>query len=271
MDASKWLTNEDGLAWLGAGLAYIYFVLAFVAVRLVKRDSPVVVRYEPPEGISPAAAAWLLERGELPRAIAAAIVSMAAQGALSIERFDNTYVLRKGSSQTKSLTPEEKALAYSWFRRGDTFSLPAAAKELQTAVKDFGDAVESVLNPTYFTKNLLLYIPAWILSAMTAVFALYNGNILDVGNWGVLYVLPYGFFFIWGMLVLSSHSFGRTLRKLGTFVPGRDVPQQPLAFRDLLPLGLLALSFIGLVLLAGLSSVTAASVVAALLVLRVEK
>lgn len=267
MDASKWLANEDGLAWLGAGLTYVYFILAFVAVRSAKRDSAVVVRYELPDGISPGAAAWLLEGGELPRALGAAIVSMAAQGALTIERFGDTYVLRKGSHQSQSLAPEENALVYWWFRCGDTFSLPAPAAELRAAVKDFGSAVESVLNPIYFTKNLLLYIPAWILSAMTAVFALYNGNILNLDNWGVLYVLPYGFFFIWGMLVLGSHSLGRTLKKLGTFVPGRSVPKQPLAARDLLPLGLLALSVIGLVLLAGLSSITAASVVAALLVL----
>lgn len=268
MNAPEMLTNEDGLSWLGVGLTYVYFVLAFVAVRLVKRQTTVVVRYEPPGGISPAAAAWLLERGELPRAIGAAILSAVAKGVLTIERFGDTYHLRKLSSETQRLTPEEKSLLYSWFQDADTFSLPARPDLLKAAVRDFGSAVESVLNPTYFTKNVMLYAPAWVLSGMTVLFALYNGNILDkVDDWGVFYVLPYGFFYIWGMLIVGSHSLFRTLRKLATFVPGRNVPHRPLVSRDLMPLGLLLLSLVGLVLLAGMSSITAASVIAALLAL----
>jgi hypothetical protein len=220
-----------------------------------------------PTGFPPAAAAWLLERGERPRAMGAAILSLVAKGALTIARVGDVYTLHKISADPPDLAPEEKALMYAWFRDDDTFSLPVPAGRLTKVVQDFGDAVESVLNPVYFTKNLLLYLPAWILSDMTALFALYNGNIFGIDNWRVLYVVPYGLLFVWGMFIVGAHSFRRALQKLGTYLPGRDGPRRPINQWDLMPIVWLSFSFGALVLLAGLSTVNAAGVVAALLAL----
>jgi hypothetical protein len=261
------LGSEDGLAWLGVAFTCIYFALGYVAVRMVKRKSVVVVRYTPPDGISPAAAAWLLERGELPRAMGAAILSLVAKRVLTIQRVGDIYTLHKISADAPDLAPEEKALMYAWFRHDDTFSLPIPAGQLAKVVQDFGDSVESVLNPVYFTKNFLLYLPAWMLSGMTALFALYSGNIFGIDNWGVLYAVFYGLFFVWGMFIACAHSMRRTLRKLGTYLPLRDVPRRPITQTDLMPIVWLSISLGALVLLAGLSSVNAAAIVAALLLL----
>ena len=266
MTLYRMLTSEDGLAWLGVAFTSVYFVLAYCAVRMVKRKTAVVVRYAAPDGISPAAAAWLLERGELPRAMGAAILSMVAQQVLTIQRDGDLYTLRKISADAPDLAPEEQALLYAWFRQDHTFWLPVSAGQLANAVQDFGDAVESVLNPTYFTKNLLLYLSAWIWSGMTALFALYNGNIFDTGG-AVLYFLPFGLLLIGGMFLVGAHSCRRTLRKIGTYIPGRDVPRQPIRQWDLMPIVWISVSLAALVLLAGLTTFNAAGVVAALLAL----
>jgi hypothetical protein len=213
MNVVPMLGSEDSLTWLGVGFTCVYFVLAYCAVRMVKRKTVVVVRYAPPDRISPAAAAWLLERGELPRAMAAAILNMVAKRVLTIQRVGDVYTLQKISADAPDLAPEEKALRYAWFRHDDTFSLPIPAGQLAQVVQDFGDAVESVLNPVYFTKNLLLCLPAWLLSGMTALFALCNGNIFQTSG-AVLYALPYGLLLIGGMFFVGAHSFQRALRKL---------------------------------------------------------
>jgi hypothetical protein len=197
MNVVPMLGSEDSLTWLGVGFTCVYFVLAYCAVRMVKRKTVVVVRYAPPDRISPAAAAWLLERGELPRAMAAAILNMVAKRVLTIQRVGDVYTLQKISADAPDLAPEEKALRYAFAQ----------------VVQDFGDAVESVLNPVYFTKNLLLCLPAWLLSGMTALFALCNGNIFQTSG-AVLYALPYGLLLIGGMFFVGAHSFQRALRKL---------------------------------------------------------
>jgi hypothetical protein len=165
----------------------------------------------------------------------AAILSMVAKGALAIERVGDVYTLQKISADAPDLAPEEKALMYAWFRQNDTLSLPIPAGRLAKVVQDFGDAVESALNPVYFTKNLPLYLPAWILGGMTALFALYNGNIFATDG-AVLYSLPYGLLLIGGMFLVGAHSCQRTLRKIGTYFPGRDVPRQPINQWDLMPI-----------------------------------
>ena len=57
----------------------------------------------------------MLERGKLPRAMAAAMVNMAAKGFLRIEQYDDTYTLHKLETAAARLEPEEDALACSCF------------------------------------------------------------------------------------------------------------------------------------------------------------
>jgi len=62
----------------------LYFVIMALAIRILEPRTVLVAQYNPPTGVSPAVAAWLLERGALPRALAAAIVNMAAKRYLRI-------------------------------------------------------------------------------------------------------------------------------------------------------------------------------------------
>ena len=70
-----------------------------------------VPRYEPPPGASPAVAATLLEPGDLPRSIAAALVNMAAKRYIRIEQNGDLFSLIKLDNQgSPALEPEEHIL-----------------------------------------------------------------------------------------------------------------------------------------------------------------
>jgi hypothetical protein len=77
------------LGYTPAILALIFVTAYFALVALiVRRTGPqrvCVPRYEVPPDASPAVSAWLLER-DLSRAVAAALVNMAAKGYLKIEQ-----------------------------------------------------------------------------------------------------------------------------------------------------------------------------------------
>jgi hypothetical protein len=258
--------NADTLVWLGVAATFVYFIVAALLLRLPKKRGVQVVGYEPPAGISPGAAAWLLEGGELPRAIVATLLNLVAKGVLTVKRCDGTYEMQRVCTPTQPLLQEERALMYAWFRTGNALMLPAGMDEMKRGVDEFGKSIESYLNPTYYTKNSLLYFPVWIASGAIAALALFNGDIMASANpGGTLYILPFGFLGIWGCLIVVAHGLTRSLRKIATYLPGRDVPKTPLCKGDVLPLGLLALSFLGILLLAAVSSLNAALEVAVLL------
>lgn len=264
----SFIAPEYRVFWAAIGALIVYYVVIFVYLRFPRKSPTIAVRYEPPENISPAQAAWMRERGSLPRALAAAIVSMDAKGALNIEKQDDTYQLTRLHTTVTNLAPEESSLLYSWFRDEDVFVLPAPTRELYRAVQDFNNAIESVLDPGYFSKFVWLYVPAWTVSALCAFFALVKGGFFQEEYWGnyyVYYAVAMGIFYGFGWFVVAEQSVWRTLGKLTTHLPGRNVPPRRLSPLDFAPLAFVLMAATALILLAGLSSLDAALVIGAFL------
>ena len=108
---------------LALALVLFYFVFAVLAVTLFEPKIVLVARYEPPEGASPAVAAWLFDRGELPRALAVAIVHMATKGYVRIEQNRDLYTITQlGPDVSLDLSPEEDAIARGLFKGYDSGS-----------------------------------------------------------------------------------------------------------------------------------------------------
>ena len=176
MGALEKLAGTYDLPWLGFLLVTAYFLLVTIFLRLPRKHRVAVPRYTPPKGISPAAAAWMLERGKLPRAMAAAMVNMAAKGFQRIEQYSDTYTLHKLETTAAHLEPEEDALACSCFpRKNVEFSFDDGNDFLIDAITEFQAALQSVLEPQYFSENLILSAPAWAVSTLSIFSALYLG------------------------------------------------------------------------------------------------
>jgi hypothetical protein len=72
------------LAWSGVAGVCAYYAVMTVVVHWSGRRNVAVTRYEPPQGISPGVAAYLMEAGRCERAFAAALISLAAKGYIEI-------------------------------------------------------------------------------------------------------------------------------------------------------------------------------------------
>ena len=96
-------------AWL---VVLIYYLLIALIANRKGPQRVAVTRYQAPPEVSPAVAAWLLECGKMPRAVAAALVSIAAKGCLTIEQSqDLVSVTKVPNSPFETLHPEEDSLA----------------------------------------------------------------------------------------------------------------------------------------------------------------
>lgn len=214
------------------GLALALVVLYFLAVMLSRFLGPhttVVVRYAPPSGASPGVAAWLLDRGDLPRAMASALVNMAAKRYLKIEQMGDLYsITRLGPDLSLELAPEEDALARTLFKGYDCFDFDLSNFQFREALEALRCAL---VDTTYFSKHILLSAPAWIISGTGVLLALRQANfflrIVESQNDPVLLALLSLLALAVAYLGVRIRSLPNTLEKIGSRLPESTTPKRP--------------------------------------------
>jgi len=240
-----------------------YFALVFLIVRRPGPQRVSVPRYQPPPGASPAVAAWLLER-DPSRAVAAALVNMAAKGYVKIEQSqDLCSVTQLQSESATPLEPEEDALSYRLFHDYDSFDFVELSPQLIEAVRAFQWALQDT---TYFSSNAGLSSPAWIVSGFGVLLALANTHFWSKLKGGSAQLMGATVVATFVSFVVAVATLRGTVEKITTRLPGSTAPQRPWTGADTRPLTYLCVSLGGIALFGLLSSTTAALIVLGFLV-----
>lgn len=247
-DLNNYFAMGYALAALALACVLIYFLLAALLLRLFDPQTVLVARYEPPACASPAVAAWLFERGELPRAMASAIVNMAAKGYLKIDQSGDIYsVTQLGPDVSLDLEPEEDALARTLFKGYDCFDFDEPTPQLREALKAFHCAL---MDTTYFSEHIPLSIPAWVLSGLGVFFALAQGNYFPHSNRATTALLILTF----GCFIVAVRTAPGTLEKIASRFPSSTAPKRPWSSSDSMTFTLFVAAVGGIAFLALLST-----------------
>jgi Predicted membrane protein (DUF2207) len=242
-------------------LAY-FLLLRFV---FLKPDPPSasVVTYEPPVGISPAMAAWLVERS-LDRALAAALVNMAAKRFLVIEQADDDLSITKlKDASFDCLEPEEDALAFRLFDTDDCFDFEEPTR-LSGPLERFEHALN---NRTYFSSNFLPSLPAWIVSIAASVYALFEGiDVSHLSGNGVSLLLLSALL-ICCMYAVGLGTMGGAIEKIAGRMAGRGVQRRPWNGIDAVAIICLSLTAAAVFALSSIASLSCVLILAAFLLL----
>jgi uncharacterized membrane protein YgcG len=179
---------QDNMATILGG-GGILLVLAYYlgAWWLVGRDPPrgvVFPRFEAPEGVSPALAAYVRDKGFGDggwKALSAACLNLAVHGRMKMEDFADDLTLSRPESEVGSLhgLPKGEAAIARWFdARGDALTLN---KKNGTSVvslgKSFRGAIEAENRGRFFKENRLYLIPGISLSVITIIALVAYGNL----------------------------------------------------------------------------------------------
>jgi len=256
-------------AILALFLVFVYYSL----VTLIRRTSPSnhvsVPSYSVPAGVSPAVAAWLLERNHLPRAMAAALVNMAAKGYLKIEQSNDLFsALQLESGSAAPLEPEEHALAYRLFRNYDTFDFDDATPQLADAIKAFRTAM---LNTTYMSVSTAWSVPAWIVSFCAVGFVLIreSSDFLDHTTNSSGRVIGTVVALTFGCFTVALRTLGGPIEKLAGRLPGSTAPRRPWTGADNKPVTFLLASFLGVGLLSIMTTPSAGIITGAFMLVNI--
>ena len=242
----------------------MYFGLVAIVVNSPGPPHVSVARYEPPPGVSPAVAAWLLER-DLSRAIAAALINMAAKGYLKIgRRYSFCSITQLESSPAVRLEREENALSYRLFYECDWFDFDRVRPQLIGGIKVLQYALQDT---TYFSSNAGLSYPAWVISGAGIFFALANTHIWSQMDRVSIRVMVGAAVATFVSFVVAVSMMRGTIEKIATRFPGSTAPQRPWTGADRKALRYLFASFGGIALIGLISSTGAALIILGFLVL----
>jgi hypothetical protein len=229
--------NLELSAWALA-FVIVYYSFATIFVRMPGTPRPMVPRYEPPPGASPAVAASLLQPGDVPRSIAAALVNMAAKRYIRIEQNGDLFSLVKLVNEGSPPPPEEHVLQRTLIDKYEFFDFDVSNPQLDDAVRTFHWALH---NTGYVSQHFGTAFPAWLVSAAGVFFVLIQAR--PSREWGQL--LGYDLVCTFACFILTVRTMRGPLDKLLCRLPGSAAPQRPWTGADRNPFLFLSGTVIG--------------------------
>jgi hypothetical protein len=154
-------------AAIGFALIGLYYLIVWLAVGSDPVPGTIVVRYEPPNGLSPATLRYLVKKGFDEKGFTAAILNLAAKHFAEIEPQAETYRLNQGTADSSVLSLEEKALTDVLMGRGFTVDLNEQNRRcIYLAIRAMSHALDLEVTKTYLRLNRNYLLPGAIASVI---------------------------------------------------------------------------------------------------------
>lgn len=135
----------------------LYYLLTWIRVGRDPRPGTIVPRFEPPEGLGPAAVRYLRLMGSDVKGLAAALTDLAVKGALTISQGeDGSFAVDTTGVVPVTLTPEETELLQELFdgrSRTQLVFKQSAHGRVQAVQKALRQALQSLYGKGYFVTN----------------------------------------------------------------------------------------------------------------------
>lgn len=173
------LSGRDVIYLAAPAILFVYYAAVWLALGVPRKPGAAVVRYEPPQGVSPAEARYLFTTGSDGRTLAAVVASLAGRGCLRIEPQGEAYTLTRQPTNAdieSSLPLEEKHALQFLFEDGPTAIIKASAAQQDAMrdsryVADIQRDIAKRCDGLYFTRHFG-YVALAVLFTFVSAFAL---------------------------------------------------------------------------------------------------
>jgi hypothetical protein len=245
------------LDWVCIGILLIFYVGTAVALRWTPKATT-VTQYDPPDGVSPALAAYLRDNGRYERAFAAALVSLASKGYLRIRQHEDWFTLERLRETNSSLPPEESEIIATLFYPPSIHTYKFNVRECnwlsQTYVK-FNETMDGIAKPTLMSAHSFVWFSGIAYSAIALVYLVYGAPVFseNASVAGVVFLSAF-VFFGGSAFIAAVRAWPPTLWKIASLFRRDGRPARAIDAADLPPIVLTASSLLGFGFLGALTS-----------------
>lgn len=216
-----WIKVVGGLrhGLLLAGLALLYYLVAWYGFGRDPRKGPPVAEYKPPDNCSAAMARYVYVGGYDRTCFSAGLLGIAAKGGLRMDQVDGVHVVSKtGDNKTATaLTPDERRFRAALFQHGDTLRLqPSEQWRAHAAAKVLQSSLAAICGTSMIQLNRKVMLPGMALSLL-AVWLLAGSDAAARVQLFILLVLCVGLGVV-GMKIPKAWR-NREIRTIGGMAP----------------------------------------------------
>jgi len=181
----RWMLAENAVSvagLVGLVVVLIYYSVAWLLVGRDPAQGTIVVSYEPPPGLSPAAMRYLERMGYDDRALVCAVVDLAVKKYLTIQQEGKSFRLAKMRVEDGTLPPEEHDLQHSLFWKSPELEVSnAESTTMVAAKKKFSNDLSAAEGHQFFLKNRGWAWPGILLTVATLAAMVLNVQGLPAG------------------------------------------------------------------------------------------
>lgn len=166
-----WIKVVGGLrkGLLFAGLALLYYLVAWYGFGRDPRKGPPVAEYKPPSNCSAAMARYVYIGGYDRTCFSAGLLGIAAKGGLRMTQVDGVHVVSKtGDDKTAiALTSDERRFRAALFQHGDTLRLhPSQQWRAHAAANVLQSSLAAICGRSMMQLNRKIMLPGMALSLL---------------------------------------------------------------------------------------------------------
>jgi len=193
-----WLMSDNGPLVLGVfGLIVlaIFYLVAWVRIGRDPAKGAIIPLFEPPKGISPAAARFITRMGFDNKAFAAAVVNMAVKGYLTIdEDKKKKFTLERIDKDKSKLSQGEREIAKKLFRSKSKIKLEQKNhSKIRSALNELKAYLRLEFEKAYFLTNFGYFLAGLGIMVVMVLIALATAEesfgALFLGVWICLWTI----------------------------------------------------------------------------------
>jgi hypothetical protein len=162
---------------IGLGVLLLYYLYVWAQVGRDPEKGVIVPQYEPPAGVTPAGARYVMEYAFDDKVFTAAVVNMAVKGYLTIKESADKVFTLAATGKSAPLSPGERAIAGKLFPRGrgeielkqqNHSKLGAAQNLLHAKLRTEFEKSHFVHNTGYLIPGIAISVLVLLLVAMVS-------------------------------------------------------------------------------------------------------
>lgn len=176
----SWLLSDNRIWFVGlAGLGLLlgYYLFAWILVGRDPEEGVIITRYDPPSGVSPAAARFVRKMGYDHKTFVSALVSLAVRGAIEIHEEDGDFTLTRTGGTPESLAAGEKVLLNTLLGSGSLHLSQIQHEKIRGALKAHEAALKLNHEKLYFVSNR-----KWLFPGLAGSMALFAALAFSIEN-----------------------------------------------------------------------------------------
>jgi hypothetical protein len=186
--------SVPAIAILGTLAIVLYYGVVLLFTGRAQRGETIVVRYEPPTGMSSASVRYLRGDGFDERAFTSAILSLASKDIIRIDEKDEGYSISSGEGDADTLPDDEKALAGALMPKGFGFDLNKENHDrVFGAIRALKLALDQGIEKKYLQTHGAFLVVGLCCSTLLILYLAFISNIPQVSYLVFLTV----FFVLW--------------------------------------------------------------------------